>query len=95
MTTPEETEAAAPRAKTKVRYFRIRNRLKAKTAGAGPQDGPPRLAGGALERAMKEMKQAEEDYPDWVLQTLTDPTADHKAMVTIPTRQTAYAVQED
>jgi hypothetical protein len=56
MTTPDETEAAAPRAETKVRYFRIRNRLKAKTAGAGPQDGPPRLAGGALEKAMKEME---------------------------------------
>ena len=84
MTTPDETEAAAPRAETKVRYFRIRNRLKAKTAGAGPQDGPPRLAGGALEKAMKEMKQAEEDYPDWVLQTLTDLMADHKAMVDDP-----------
>ena len=84
MTTPDETEATATGAKTKVRYFRIRNRLKAKTAGAGPQDGPPRLAGGALENAMKEMKQAEEDYPDWVLQTLSELMADHKAMVDNP-----------
>ncbi|MBT3395825.1 MAG: hypothetical protein HOB82_00955 [Alphaproteobacteria bacterium] len=81
MTTPENGAAQSTRPKTKVRYFRIRNRLKAKSAGAGPQDGPPQLAGGALEKAMKEMKQAEEDYPDWVLKTLTELTADQKAMV--------------
>jgi hypothetical protein len=81
MTTAESGQAKPARPKTKVRYFRIRNRLKAKSAGAGPQDGPPQLAGGALERAMKGMKQAEEDYPDWVLKTLSELAADHKAMV--------------
>jgi chemotaxis protein histidine kinase CheA len=81
MTTPENPGAQTARPKTKVRYFRIRNRLKAKSAGGGPQDGPPQLAGDALEKAMKEMKQAEEDYPDWVQKTLTELQADHKTMV--------------
>ncbi len=82
MTTPEAGGAVGGRPKTKVRYFRIRNRLKAKTAGAGPaEDGPPQLAGNALERAMDEMKKAEEDYPDWVMKTLTELGDHHKGLV--------------
>ena len=81
MTTPEANKAEGGRRKNKVRYFRMRNRLKAKTAGAGPQDGPPQLAGGALERAMEEMAKASEDYPDWVLNTLEELVSDHKEMV--------------
>lgn len=82
MTTPKTGGVAGGRPKTKVRYFRMRNRLKAKTAGAGPvDDGPPQLAGGALERAMQEMKKAEEDYPDWVLKTLAELGDHHKSLV--------------
>lgn len=79
MTTPDAKAKSGARPKTKVRYFRMRNRLKAKTGGGGPESGPPTLAGDALERAMSEMKKAEEDYPDWVLKSLTELNDEYKA----------------
>jgi hypothetical protein len=52
------------KAKIKVRFFRLRNRLKDKAAGLGGGDFT--IAKEALEKAEAEIKKMAEDYPDWV-----------------------------
>jgi len=54
-----------PKGKIKVRYFRLRNRLKDK-AGSGHSREPGKFAVEALEQAMAELDKFAEDYPDWV-----------------------------
>lgn len=54
-----------PKGKIKVRYFRLRNRLKDK-AGSGQSREPGKFAVAALEEAMAELDKFAEDYPDWV-----------------------------
>ncbi|MEQ8247721.1 MAG: hypothetical protein RID42_08555 [Alphaproteobacteria bacterium] len=54
-----------PKGKIKVRYFRLRNRLKEK-AGTGQHREPGNFAMKALEQAMAELDKFAEDYPDWV-----------------------------
>ncbi len=54
-----------PKGKIKVRYFRLRNRLKEK-AGTGQSREPGKFAMKALEQAMAELDKFSDDYPDWV-----------------------------
>jgi hypothetical protein len=54
-----------PKGKIKVRYFRLRNRLKDKAA-SGHSREPGKFAVAALEQAMAELDKFAEDYPDWV-----------------------------
>lgn len=54
-----------PKGKIKVRYFRLRNRLKEK-ANSGQTREPGGFAMEALESAMAELDKFAEDYPDWV-----------------------------
>ena len=57
----------------RVRYFRARNRLRAKVGASGaPGKEPGKISAEALERAMAEIKKAEEDYPDWLRETLSE-----------------------
>lgn len=51
--------------RVKVRLYRLRNRLKDKTAGLGG-GGDFSIAKAALEKAETELKKMAEDYPDWV-----------------------------
>lgn len=53
--------------KVKVRFYRLRNRLKEKTAGLGhPSDLPMFIDEVALEAAQRIFDEMSEDYPDWV-----------------------------
>jgi len=54
-----------PKGKIKVRYFRLRNRLKEK-AGTGQSREPGKFAMKALEEAMAELDKFADDYPEWV-----------------------------
>ena len=59
-----------PKKKAKVRLYRLRNRLKSKTAGLGG-GGDFSIAREALERAETELQKMAEDYPDWVATYVT------------------------
>jgi len=51
----------------KVRFYRLRNRLKEKTAGLGQlPDQPQFIDEVALEAAQRIFEEMSEDYPDWV-----------------------------
>ncbi|MCH8685484.1 Hpt domain-containing protein [Pedomonas mirosovicensis] len=51
----------------KVRFYRLRNRLKEKTVGLGrPIDEPSYIDEKALEAAQRIFEEMSEDYPDWV-----------------------------
>jgi hypothetical protein len=51
----------------RVRFYRVRNTLRAKAGGGGAADAESgTLAKEALERAEAEFKKMAEDYPDWV-----------------------------
>ena len=65
--------------RVKVRLFRLRNKLKEKAGVGRANAGDTTVATEALERALSEMKKSQEDYPDWVKQTLNDLTDDLKA----------------
>jgi chemotaxis protein histidine kinase CheA len=54
--------------RVRVRFYRVRNNLRAKASGGGAPDGGGggTLAKEALERAEAEFKKMAEDYPDWV-----------------------------
>jgi chemotaxis protein histidine kinase CheA len=56
--------SVTPRPKTKVRYYRMRNRLKDKAGGGS--GGVGSISQAALEKAEAEFKKMAEDYPDWV-----------------------------
>ena len=70
----------APPAKpgVKVRLFRLRNRLKDKTAGLGGNDAVMALDADALAKAEEALASASQDYPQWALQTVAQMTALHK-----------------
>ncbi len=72
-----KSPAAGEKAKQKVRYFRLRNRLKEK-AGSGVTGGGG-FAIEALEAAMKEIDKFSDDYPDFVAGYLKKLFAFHKA----------------
>ena len=55
--------------KPKVRYLRLRNRLKAKVGGSG-MGGPGEFSADILERVAEEVRKMAEDYPDWVKEHL-------------------------
>ena len=61
MATPKTSAPPRGKSKHKVRYFRLRNRLKDK-AGIGVTGG----GGFAVEAAMKEIDKFSDDYPDFV-----------------------------
>lgn len=63
----------------KVRLFRLRNKLKEKAGVGRATAGDSTIATEALERALMEMKKSQEDYPDWVRQTLNELGDDLKA----------------
>jgi hypothetical protein len=65
--------------RVKVRLFRLRNKLKEKAGVGRANAGDSTIATEALERALSEMKKSQEDYPDWVKQTLNDLADDLKA----------------
>lgn len=65
--------------RVKVRLFRLRNKLKEKAGVGRANAGDTTIATEALERALAEMKKSQEDYPDWVKQTLNDLADDLKA----------------
>lgn len=53
--------------RVRVRFYRVRNTLRAKASGGGGDSGETgTLAKEALERAEAEFKKMAEDYPDWV-----------------------------
>jgi hypothetical protein len=64
MATPKTSAPPRGKSKHKVRYFRLRNRLKDK-AGIGVTGGGG-FAVEALEAAMKEIDKFSDDYPDFV-----------------------------
>lgn len=77
MTTAERT--SAPRKadeqhlkRAKVRLFCLRNKLKEKAGVGRAAASETTVAAEALERPLAEMKKSQEDYPDWVRQTLTE-----------------------
>lgn len=63
----------------KVRLFRLRNKLKEKAGVGRASAGDTTVATEALDRALAEMKKSQEDYPDWVKQTLNELVDDLKA----------------
>lgn len=59
--------SSAQKPAVKVRYYRIRNRLKDKTAGLGVgPDQALQIDEQALRAAQKIFEEMSEDYPDWV-----------------------------
>ena len=69
MTTLDRRNKPPPR----VRFFRMRNRLGAKVGvGGAPGSEPGEVSQESLARAFDEMKKAEEDYLDWVRESLTE-----------------------
>ena len=67
-------ESAAP----KVRYFRLRNRLKEK-AGIAARGETIELSADVLARAEVELEKLAEDYPDWVQGYIEQLYAAHRA----------------
>ncbi len=63
----------------KVRLFRLRNKLKEKAGVGRASASDTTVATEALDRALAEMKKSQEDYPDWVKQTLNELVDDLKA----------------
>ncbi len=64
--------------RVKVRQFHLRNKLKEKAGVGRAVSGESTIAKEALVRALQEMKKSQEDYPDWVRQTLNDLADDLK-----------------
>jgi len=68
-----------------VRFYRLRNRLKEKTAGLGQSVGLA-LAEAVLLAAEAEFAKLSEDYPQWVLEQLERLQQQHRAAVAEPAR---------
>jgi chemotaxis protein histidine kinase CheA len=68
----------------KVRYYRFRNRLKDKTAGIGGSDGFFEIDAAAMKKAEEALASAAQDYPDWVMETITKLIELHQLCVTNP-----------
>ncbi|MEX6723061.1 Hpt domain-containing protein [Parapedomonas caeni] len=76
-------EAAKPG--VKVRFYRLRNRLKDKTAGLGSgMDGGIEIDTAALEAAQKIFEEMAEDYPDWVSNQIAQLYELHRRCVDTP-----------
>ena len=71
MTIADPTDAKGKKPKSKVRYIRLRNKLLAKVGGAKRGEGGA-VAPEVLEKALAEMKKAEDEYPEWVRKTLVE-----------------------
>ena len=78
--------------KPKVRLFRLRPKLRQKMGAVRGADGETgAVSEEALKRALTEMKKAEEDYPDWVRQSLSELADEMKAAWAKPvTERTAH-----
>jgi chemotaxis protein histidine kinase CheA len=74
-------ELTAPRPSVKVRYYRMRNRLKDKAAGLGGNDALLELDAAAMMRAEELLSAASEDYPDWALKTVDELARQHQICV--------------
>jgi chemotaxis protein histidine kinase CheA len=68
----------------KVRYYRFRNRLKDKTAGLGGGDGFFEIDASAMKKAEEALASAAQDYPDWVMATITKLVELHQLCVSSP-----------
>ena len=69
MTTVDPQGGKKP--KPKVRYIRLRNKLQSKVGGAKRGEGGT-ISPEVLEKALAEMKKAEDEYPEWVKKTLLE-----------------------
>lgn len=71
MTIAEPTDPKGKKPKPKVRYIRLRNKLQSKVGGAKRGEAGS-VSPEVLEKALAEMKKAEEEYPEWVRKTLVE-----------------------
>jgi chemotaxis protein histidine kinase CheA len=79
MAEPEQKKPAI-----KVRLYRFRNKLKDKTAGLGSSEGFVEIDAAAMRRAEEALLSAAEDYPDWVMTTITKLSNLHQMCVDNP-----------
>ncbi len=77
-------ETETKKTPVKVRFYRFRNRLKDKTAGLGGGDGFVEIDAVAMRKAEEALASAAEDYPDWVMATITKLVDLHQICVTSP-----------
>lgn len=84
--TPEDWSLLAASSALEVRFYRLRNKLKAKVAGL---DGKVEIALTeiALERAEAIFAEMAEDYPDWVNEQITALYALHQRCLDAPEKR--------
>ena len=64
----------------RIRYFRLRNKLKDKASGGmGGGSGSGEISAELLEKAMAEVQKVAEDYPDWVKGYISELAGEHSA----------------
>jgi hypothetical protein len=76
---------ANPKVKTTVRYYKMKNKLREKTAGLGklnPEDVQFDTA--VLEAAMQTLNDMSEEYPDWVSSLIAKLADEHRRCVDSP-----------
>ncbi|HJM49894.1 MAG TPA: hypothetical protein QGF63_08585 [Alphaproteobacteria bacterium] len=83
MATDKSPAAASHDAKERprIRYFRLRNKLKEKASGGmmGAGGGGGEITAELLEKAMAEVQKVAEDYPDWVKGFIAELASEHGA----------------
>lgn len=76
------------KAKTQVRLYRFRNRLRDKTAGLGGETAVINIE--ALQAAEAALAEMSEDYPDWVIKDIDELAELHRRCVDTPEERKNY-----